>query len=371
MLIRPSRPEDVDALYELSRQSSFGLTSLPKDRDLLSERVYHSARSFDKVTSRPGDEYYFFVLEDPENGKLAGACGIAAKVGGFDPFYSYRMESEVHESRTLNIRSELQILHLVAEHSGPTEIVALYMNTEYRGRGLGRLLSLARFLFMAEFPTRFEDEVIVEFRGTSNESGSSPFWDGLGRHFFNIEFPLADYMSAKDKSFIAELLPRYPVYTMLLPENARKTIGQVHERTAGAKHLLEQEGFRFSNMVDIFDAGPLHICPTREIRSVKESMRGQVEAVEDSENANDEMVLRSGLADESETYFVANNRLEGFRACAGRVRRAPGGGVILHRAAAETLGVTVGDIVRYVAARPRSLAMRFASSENSESPANG
>ena len=68
----------------------------------------------------------------------------------------------------------------------------------------GRLLSKARFLFMAEFRDLFGDKVIAEMRGMSDEQGRSPFWESLGRHFFKMEFSQADYLTGVgNKSFIA------------------------------------------------------------------------------------------------------------------------------------------------------------------------
>ena len=55
--------------------------------------------------------------------------------------------------------------------------------------------------------------------------------------------------------FIAELMPKHSIYIHLLPESAQQVIGEVHQNTAPAKRMLENEGFRYENYVDIFDAG--------------------------------------------------------------------------------------------------------------------
>ena len=61
-----------------------------------------------------------------------------------------------------------------------------------------------------------------------------------------MEFSTADYLTGLgEKSFIAELMPRHPLYMNLLPEEARAAIGEVHADTAPARRLLEQEGFRY------------------------------------------------------------------------------------------------------------------------------
>lgn len=339
--LRPAALTDTDALYQLARETVFGLTSLPRDRELLEERIYESVRSFERLVRRPGAEYYLLVLE--QAGAVIGSCAIHAKVGGYEPFYSYRIDRETLESQVLGVRREIQTLQLVEEHSGPAEIGALFLSDRSRGGGLGRFLSLARFLLMAEFPERFEEEVIAEMRGPSDERGRSPFWDGLGRHFFAIDFPLADYMSVKDKRFIAELLPRHPVYVCLLPQEAQDAIGQVHERTRAALAILEREGFRFREMVDIFDGGPLVTSPLRYVRTVRESRRAEVVSVENLQND-----------DEARTFYLANTELANFRACPGRARLlqpAPGAEIeariALDAGAAQRLGLAAGDRLRY------------------------
>jgi arginine N-succinyltransferase len=75
------------------------------------------------------------------------------------------------------------------------------------------------------------------------------------------------------KTFIAELMPAYPIYISLLPEAAREVIGQVHPNTAPARAILEKEGFSWRGSVDIFDAGPVLEAETDQIRAVRDSQR--------------------------------------------------------------------------------------------------
>ncbi|MBV5323789.1 MAG: arginine N-succinyltransferase, partial [Rhodospirillaceae bacterium] len=90
------------------------------------------------------------------------------------------------------------------------------------------------------------------------EDGRSPFYEGLGRHFFKMDFEHVDALTAVGKkSFIAELMPRQPMYVDYLPQDAQDVIGKVHASTAPARRLLEQEGLYFEGYVDIFDAGPV------------------------------------------------------------------------------------------------------------------
>src|SRR5438093_796946 len=97
VLVRPVAMSDLDGLVELASLAGVGLTTLPKDRALLSKRIARSAESLRQFADRPGGESYLFVMEDLEARKVIGACGIVSKVGGFQPFYSYHIETSLFE----------------------------------------------------------------------------------------------------------------------------------------------------------------------------------------------------------------------------------------------------------------------------------
>lgn len=338
VIVRPVAASDLDDLVGLATVASFGLTSLPKDPELLQERVEQSLRSFASKPKKPGGELYIFVMEDTDTGKAVGTSCIVSKVGGFEPFYAFRIETRIHESRHLNIRKEVSILHLVTEHSGPCEIGGLFLAPDYRKHGNGRLLSLFRFLYMAEQPQRFESLVIAEMRGVVDRTGRSPFWEALGRHFFDMDFPKADYLSSTDKQFIADLMPNCPIYIPLLPEEAREVIGNVHEHTKPALKMLQDEGFRHSGMVDIFEAGPIIVANRNKIRIVRESIETTIREI-----ASDQLL--------SVNHIVAAVDEE-FRACVGSVAHTADGGARIEARVAEALKLRIGDRIRFGPLRP-------------------
>jgi arginine N-succinyltransferase len=324
---------------DLTRWTGFGLTTLPKDAKLLRRRINESLRGFEKMADEgpPRGETYLFVMEDLDAGKIVGTCGVISKIGGFEPFYAYRIETSVHESKQLNVRKELRTLHLVEQHDGPCEIGSLFLSPDYRKEGNGRLLSLSRFLFMAEHTEYFDPMVIAEMRGVVDDQGRSPFWDAVGHHFFDIDFPKADYLSMVNKQFIADLMPKLPIYIALLPPEAQAVIGRVHPETEPALKLLEDEGFRRCGMVDLFEAGPVVQCPLKEIRSLRQSMRLPVRQVVSEPPKSAPMIL-------------ANTQRE-YRACKGTVELADGG-VKIESSVATALQVKIGDVIRFVPAKP-------------------
>jgi arginine N-succinyltransferase len=345
LLVRPVAERDIDALVELAGLAGAGLTTLPKDRDLLAKRVGKSVQSLSSLAERPGGESYMFVMEDPVEGRVVGACGVVSKVGGFQPFYAYRIEKSLFESKQIGVRKEVPILTLVEEHDGPCEVGSLFLHPDYRHDGNGRLLQLVRFLFMAEHPEMFESTVVSEIRGVSSAEGQSPFWDAIGQHFFDIDFRKADYLSVVNKKFIADLMPDHPIYIPLLPYSAQAVIGVPHEQSRGAVKNLEQEGFVFSGMVDIFDAGPVMTCQRDVIRSIRQSRKRPILEV-----VSGEMALGEGAASGAGPFMLGTIGRE-FRACKGAVDESDAGGVRIDQACAEILRLRKGDEMRYVELR--------------------
>jgi arginine N-succinyltransferase len=337
IFVRPVSLDDLDPLCELAALAGVGLTTLPKDREVLKKRIVKSQRSIEAIPDRPGGESYLMVMVDGEIDRIIGASGMVSKVGGFEPFYAYRIENTRFRCDLLHVSKDIPLLHLVREHDGPAEIGSLFLHPDYRGSHNGRFLQLVRFLFMALHPEAFEPLVVGEMRGVIDVRGRSAFWDAVGKHFFEIEFPEADYLSVVNKKFIADLMPTHPLYVPLLPEAAQKVIAQVHEESKPALKTLEAEGFVFSGMVDIFDAGACVSCQRDEIRTIRQSRKKQVEALLDGPPA-------------SAPYLLATTAASNFRACVGRIREE-GEGLGIERECAKTLGIDVGQEVCFAPLR--------------------
>ena len=118
-----------------------------------------------------------------------------------------------------------------------SELCTLYIHPDYRKSGLGRILSLVRFLYMAQYKRRFKSTVITEIRGILPD-GRCPFWDYVISPFFKMTFPQADFLSQTSKEFIADLVPKYPIYVNLLPRFIDNLIGQAHSSSIGAENSI-------------------------------------------------------------------------------------------------------------------------------------
>lgn len=332
--IRPVKKTDLDSLTQLANLAHSGLTTLPKDRNYLSQKIDDSLRAFDEKVRRPAGEQYLFVLADSTNEQLLGTSGICSKVGGFQPFYTYKIKKENFEDRDLDIKKMVEVLHLIENHDGPSEICSLFVSPQFRSKGFGRLLSLCRFLFMAEFSHRFDSTIISELRGVSDKNGQSPFWNCVGKLFFEIEFSQADFLTGLGhKNFIKNLMPKYPIYCAMLPVSVQKVIGQVHQKTKPALHLLKKEGFVYAHEVDLFDAGPTVSAPLQNIKTVQQSITSTL-----SEITNNTI--------NSKEHIITNSKLD-FKACFGKVLTKQDGTICINKDVAQCLNLQTGDVIRF------------------------
>ena len=342
MRIRPIHLSDLDRLVEMAQKTGAGFTSLPADAQLLEYKIKQAQMTFNSPKVLPDkNPLFLFVLEDERTGAVAGTTGIKPRVGDEEPFYSYRMSTIVHSARELDIYRSHQTLFLCHDYTGYSEIGSLFLLPEYRSLGVGKLLSKCRFMFMAQRPDLFSKTIFAEMRGVSDEQGVSPFWQAVGAHFFDMSFEQADYLSGLgDKTFIAELMPQYPLYVSLLPQSAQAVIGQVHQQTLPAVRLLEAEGFERSQYVDIFDAGLMLSCPLKSINTVNNTKSYTV-------------VVRDSMSSDAPICLLARGTLNDFW-CTQGAASIQDDRITLDASTAAVLQVGSGDVIT---AAPRTAAV--------------
>jgi arginine N-succinyltransferase len=338
MCVRPAAAADLDALLALAREAGSGMTTFKADRPMLARRLDVACASFAGQASQ-AEADYVFVLEDMDNGRVAGISAIKGAVGLDEAFYNYRIDTVVHSSAELGLFTRLQLLHLSNDMTGATELCSLFLHPDYRSGNNGKLLSKARLLFLAQFPQAAGARVFAEMRGFQDEDGRAPFYEALGRHFFKIGFEQADDLTACGrKAFIAELMPRQPLYACYLPAAARGAIGQVHRNTVPARRLLEQEGLHHQGLIDIFDGG-----------AVLEARLGDLRVMRDSVLA---AVAPGAAAPDAPPGLACNLEREGFRVVEHRF--AAGGACSLDAGQRAMLGVAPGAGVRHYPLVPLS-----------------
>ena len=333
--VRPATGEDFRAIYQMAKLTGGGFTNLPADRETLVAKLARSDASFAREEDQQKGDLYVFVLEDPNAGIIRGTCQVFGQVGVVQPFYSYHVSTLTQTSPELGKTFRNQMLSLTTDLEGSSEVGGLFLHPELRAGGWGALLARSRYLFMKLHRARFGERTLAELRGVMDEAGNAPFWDGLAGRFFGMTFPEADEFNAVHGTrFIADLMPKTPIYVDLLAESAKTVMGQPHPSGRAALRMLEREGFVFDRYIDIFDGGPTVIAPTDQIRTVREAVSERIAEIGDAGPGK---------------MMVATGRLKNFRACCASVKKLPKKGVCIDRSAAQLLEVAVGDTIVAVA----------------------
>ena len=334
-VIRPSREDDLEHLYEMAKLTGGGFTNLPADRDALRGKLERSAKAFANTGDELTDETFLLVLENTETGAVRGTCQLMTQVGQQWPFYSYRLNTLTQYSQELDRTVRAEMLHLVTDLEGCSEVGGLFLHPNERAGGLGLLLARSRYLFIAMHRQRFAERVLAELRGIIDDRGGSPFWDGVAGRFFGMTFQEADYFNAiNGNQFIADLMPKHPVYVAMLDDDAREVIGLPHPTGRAAMKMLEKEGFRFEGYVDIFDGGPTMLARTDDVVSVADAKTSPVHGIG----------LRGGSAS-----LIATGRLKDFRCGYGHVDYDDAGQCWIDGETSKKLHLDRGDTVWSVA----------------------
>lgn len=330
--IRPVRIDDFEDVFELAGQAGGGMTNLPADEKALRARIEHATKSFAAGATEPGPEVYLMVLE--LDGRAMGTTGVFSSIGLDSGFVNYKVNFTFHASELLNKRIRRSTLIPTHDFTGSSEVGSLFLSKDARGGGYGKFLAKARYLFIAQSPDIIADPVCAELRGWRSKDGKQPFWEALGRHFFDMDFEEADvHNAANGNQFIADLLPRYPIYTCLLPEDARDCIGRPHDSAQPAMKMLKDEGFEYENYVDIFDAGPLVEARKQDIRTIGESRVVELANVDDVKNGKE--------------FLIAAGAVESFR-CTRGICHVEGNAITVEQGVSEALKASTGDPLRIV-----------------------
>lgn len=332
--IRAARDSDLQHIYEMAKLTGGGFTNLPADRKSLASKLERSDQAFGRRDDSIAEEHFVLVLENTQTGDIRGTCQLITKVGAKWPFYSYRLSTLSQHSAELEQTFRAEILSLVTDLEGASEVGGLFLHPNERAGGLGLLLARSRYLFIAMHRARFADRILAELRGVIDEKGDSPFWDSIAGRFFGMSFDEADTFNAlRGNQFIADLMPKHPVYVAMLSEAARGVIGRPHISGRAAMRMLENEGFAYENYVDIFDGGPTMTARTDNVRSIANARSGTITALAPGDQVQS---------------LVAAGRLGDFCCAYGQIGENDQG-LTLDPEAAGILNVGPGDEIWYIA----------------------
>jgi arginine N-succinyltransferase len=191
-------------------------------------------------------------------------------------------------------------------------------------------------MFIAAHLQRFAEAVITEIVGYSDEEGRSPFWDALGKHFFDLPYTEAERLCGlESRTFLAELMPQYPIYVPMLPQAAQDCIGRIHPDGQEAFDILEREGFETNSYIDLFDGGPTLYARLASIRSIAQSQNGTA--------------TPGSTIDARGRYLVSNDSLRNYRAIVADLDYTAGQPMVLSAEMCQALNVTEGSPIRVIA----------------------
>jgi len=271
-VLREVEAADRDDLLRLAEH--LDTLNLPHDAAALNGIIEHSIRSFEGTLEDPLHARYLFVLEDLAHRRVVGTSMIIAAHGTMDdPHHYLQLDVEERYSSTMRRVVRHKTLRFRTSYTPHTELGALILDPEYRGRPekLGKMLSFVRFLFIGAYPGRFADRLEAELLPPFDPDGSSKLWEWLGRKCTGLSYQEADRLSRENHEFMRALFPREKLYVTFMPQDVQELIGAVGPNTKGVARMLERIGFQFNGNIDPFDGGPHYAAATREIQPVADT----------------------------------------------------------------------------------------------------
>jgi arginine N-succinyltransferase len=179
---------------------------------------------------------YLLVL-DAGDGTVQGTSALYSHVGSPYGFFSYKRLRLVQRSQAVDVSCNVEMLALANDYTGTTEVGTLAIHPSLKGTRRGTVAG-AGTLYAGRDPARLVCAA-VDGRNArlAGRSGENPFWNAVGARFFSMDFATADRLSAtRGADFIAELLPKHPIYIDLLPPDAaRAVIGKPHLNSMPAR----------------------------------------------------------------------------------------------------------------------------------------
>ncbi|MYM71465.1 arginine N-succinyltransferase [Duganella sp. FT134W] len=306
-VVRPVELADIAALEALSAVPMPGVHTLPKTREKIRAMVELSIASFAAHVDIPSEEGYLLVLESLADKQIVGTAAMFAAAGSNGTYFSFRNDVIQQVSRDLNISHSVHALTLCSELTGYSQLSSFFVGEREHGTPEAALLSRARLMFAVLAPHRFSERFFVPLAGVTDSEGGSPFWDALGRKFFQMDFLDAERTigGARNRTLIVELMPHYPVYVPLLPGDAQAAMGQIHPSGELAFNLLTAEGFEADDYIDIFDGGPILQAHKNSLRTFTGALQRRVSTSVETPDRGREPQLRYAVSSGSEHDFRA------------------------------------------------------------------
>lgn len=202
------------------------------------------------------------VESNDGNLPLRASLRLVAAIGLTLPRVSYHVGCTVHAAQDLGLFHQQRTLFLGHDLTGASELADIAWERD--GVSQADQASALRALVagaihsLAQRRGQFGQRLVAELQGPLDSAGQSPFWQGLGRHFYAGDPAAARALHGLSwRSHVASLLPRHPLYISFLPGPAQAAIAQVRQTDQLLRDVLEDAGLRYAQHVNVEDAGPI------------------------------------------------------------------------------------------------------------------
>jgi arginine N-succinyltransferase len=248
--IRPAAGDDVGGLVSLLPAPGQGGSLLPP-------------------AAGPGGREWLLVAGRGGDASVAGCVRVRRAIGLERPRFWYHVGCAVHAAPELELFHSQRTLLLGNDLTGAWEIADLACDAATLDAGaqrvvLRQLLSAALALISRQRAdagpvTAAATTVICELPGVRDVAGRSPFWESLGRHFYDGD-PLlaAERFGPAWKTHVAALLPHEPLLASFLSHEAQAALGVPGRGAEIAASVLHEAGLRAGRHVTLDDAGPVY-----------------------------------------------------------------------------------------------------------------
>lgn len=236
VLVRPAAPEDLAALRDFD--------------------------GFELAPARPEEAVWVALL-----GGSSAACAslrLRRRIGQPLPAAWFRLGWAVHASAELKLYGRQRTLMLCHDLVGADALTGWGMAPDLGApSALAVWTALLATALDAHAPAAGDvPGCIAELPGLRGADGGSPVWDGLGRHFFELDLARARAQhGAEWTHHVASLLPRQLVYASFLPPDAQDALGRTHAGAAALVDALKSHGFEPRDHVALTDAGAVFERP--------------------------------------------------------------------------------------------------------------
>lgn len=282
MMLRPARPDDAGAIYDLFASSAddlTGMTSLPQTMtaaEKISEETSNTVAelatgSFEMVDGET--RRLLFIIVDTESGPDGEADSAAGPVLGVTGMTFKKAVPNLAVRVTTSGDGKGLVMQSMSSLWTRTELDSSYLGPKARGRRAGTLLSRGRFMLLQIVRRQVPNLVVSHLRGVFDEDGNAPFWRCFGLKF------APEWQASPDAEAALEadpaLLDGLAGHILELTAPVLDSLGAVNAASLPAYHLLRNEGLEPNGMYDPIDGGPTLVADISQTSSAAYRQHGR------------------------------------------------------------------------------------------------